>query len=424
MKIAIIAPGSRGDIQPYAALGQGLQRAGHAVRIVTTQDHAQLVTEHGLDHWSVAIDVQAELRQGKAGAAMESGKLLGSFKQFADIARRAGRLLVQRAIDAGQGIDAVLTGFSGLFAGLSVAEKLGVPIIQAYNVPLTPTAECPGVLAPGLSFWPRGFTHRLGHKITRQLLWFASRSAYQAARKEVLGLPPAPFLGPFDDKPLRDGLILYGLSPAVFARPADWGANIHVTGYWFLDEPAGWSPPAALAEFLQRGPAPVYIGFGSMSNRQPGATAQLVVQALKSTGQRAIMLAGWGGLHSTDLPETVLMVDGVPHAWLFSRMMAVVHHGGAGTTAAGLRAGVPSIVVPFHGDQPYWGQQVAALGAGPRPIPRNRLSADRLARAIDAAVTDQEMRRRAAALGAAIRAEDGVARAVEAIAGVAHSRGA
>jgi sterol 3beta-glucosyltransferase len=149
-----------------------------------------------------------------------------------------------------------------------------------------------------------------------------------------------------------------------------------------------------------------------MSSRNPKETADLVLEAVARTGQRAIIHAGWGGLQRTDLPDSVLMVDGVPFSWLFPRVAAVVHHGGAGTTSAGLRAGVPSVVVPFFGDQPYWGQRVVDLGVGPAPIPRKKLTAERLVQAIQTAVTDQTMRQRAAELGAKIRAEDGVARAV------------
>jgi UDP:flavonoid glycosyltransferase YjiC (YdhE family) len=168
-------------------------------------------------------------------------------------------------------------------------------------------------------------------------------------------------------------------------------------------------------EFLESGPPPVYIGFGSMSNRKPEETADLVLQAIAQTRQRAILMAGWGGLRREDLPENVFMVDSVPHQWLFPRVVAVVHHGGAGTTAAGLRAGVPSIITPFFGDQSFWGNRVAQLGVGPEPIPRRRLTADALAHAIQRAVSDQTMRQRAAALGTRIQAENGVARAVYAI---------
>ncbi len=195
--------------------------------------------------------------------------------------------------------------------------------------------------------------------------------------------------------------------------PPDWGADKHVTGYWFLDDGEDWTPPPALIDFLEAGPAPIYIGFGSMSSRKPEETAELVIAALQLANQRAILLSGWSGLQKTDLPDTVFMIDSVPHSWLFPMVAAVVHHGGAGTTAAGLRAGVPSVVVPFFGDQPFWGGRVASLGVGPTPVPRGKLTAERLASAIQEAVTNKAMRQRAAALGAKIQTEDGLARAVE-----------
>jgi UDP:flavonoid glycosyltransferase YjiC (YdhE family) len=152
-----------------------------------------------------------------------------------------------------------------------------------------------------------------------------------------------------------------------------------------------------------------------MSNRKPEETADLVLEALARTQQRAILLSGWSGLHKADLPDSVLMADSIPFSWLFPRVAAVVHHGGAGTTAAGLRAGVPSIVIPFFGDQPYWGQRIVELGVGPTPIPRRKLTADLLAQAIEQTIRNQTMRQRAADLGARIREEDGIARAVSVI---------
>ncbi len=197
--------------------------------------------------------------------------------------------------------------------------------------------------------------------------------------------------------------------------PADWDGQLHVTGYWFLDPVDDWTPPADLSEFLQAGSPPIFIGFGSMSTRNPAETTDLILQAVARTGQRAILLSGWGGLRKTNLPDTVFMVESVPFAWLFPRVAAVVHHGGAGTTSAGLRAGVPTIIIPFFADQPFWGQRVAKLGVGPAPIPRKQLTAERLAQAIQTAVSNQAMRQRAAELGTKIRAEDGIARAVEVI---------
>ncbi len=208
---------------------------------------------------------------------------------------------------------------------------------------------------------------------------------------------------------------IYGISPNVLPKPPDWGDNIEITGYWFLDTPADWQPPKDLVDFLLAGPPPVYVGFGSMSIRNPEETTEIVIQALSRTKQRGLLATGWGGLKLADLPDNVFKIDSVPHDWLFSQMAAVIHHGGAGTTAAGLRAGIPTITVPFFVDQPFWGKRVAELGVGPQPIPRKQLSVERLAAAITTVVSDKELQRRVAVLGERIRTEDGVAKAVEVI---------
>jgi sterol 3beta-glucosyltransferase len=213
---------------------------------------------------------------------------------------------------------------------------------------------------------------------------------------------------------------VYGLSPAIIPKPADW-RNTEIVGDWFLAAD-DWIPPVDLLGFLASGSPPVYIGFGSMGSRQPEETADLVLQAIDRTGQRAILQAGWGGLSKADVPANILMVNSVPHTWLFPRMAAVVHHGGAGTTAAGLRAGIPSIVIPFFGDQPFWGQRVADLGVGTAPIPRKQLTVERLAQAIHRAVTDPLMRQQAADLGATIQAEDGIDRVVEIVRDIERQR--
>jgi sterol 3beta-glucosyltransferase len=170
-----------------------------------------------------------------------------------------------------------------------------------------------------------------------------------------------------------------------------------------------------LIDFIDAGSPPIYIGFGSMSSRNPLEVANLVVKALELSKQRGIILSGWGGLQKADLPESVFIVDSVPFSWLFPRVGAVVHHGGAGTTAFVLRTGIPSIIVPFFADQPFWGHLVAKLGVGPKPIPRKKLTAKRLANAIDLAIADQMMRQHAADLGSKIKAEDGIQRAAKII---------
>jgi UDP:flavonoid glycosyltransferase YjiC (YdhE family) len=267
------------------------------------------------------------------------------------------------------------------------------------------------------------WANRLTHRLAQQMLWQNYRAADNKTRRQVLQMAPAPFWGPFASLQRQEQPILYGYSPQVLPPPTDWDGFIHVTGYWFLEPPAGWEPPRDLVDFLQAGPPPVYIGFGSMVNSRPEETTALVVQALARAGQRGVLSAGWGGLQKGDLSETVFMVGSIPFSWLFPRMAAVVHHGGAGTTSIGLWAGVPAVVTPFMGDQPFWGQRVYALGVGPQPIPRRRLTVDRLAESIRIAVSDTAMRRRAAALGESIRAENGIARAVAIIEQAQRPRG-
>jgi UDP:flavonoid glycosyltransferase YjiC (YdhE family) len=193
---------------------------------------------------------------------------------------------------------------------------------------------------------------------------------------------------------------LNGFSAHILPKPADWDADQHVTGYWFLDAQPGWQPPEELMRFLNSGPPPVCIG----------------LRALELSGQRGLLLTGWGGMSQRPASPNVFFVDNVPHAWLFPRMAAVVTHGGAGTTGADLRAGVPNIITPVApNDQAAWAERVVTLGVGPRLPGIKQLTAEKLAEAIQIAVTGSALRVRAAALGEKIRAEDGLARAVEII---------
>ncbi len=411
MKITFVAPGSRGDVQPYVALGTGLKAAGHTVRVLTTQDFAPLVQSYGLDF--VALGGSAELgAQQQMQGLVEQGNLL---KILAQTGRGAQQMAHQAAVGGlavGRDSDLLVGGLGGLFVGLALAEKLDIPFIQAYLLPLSPTRAFPSILLPGPAVRLPAWANRVSHQVTQQMMWQMFRRADSKARTEVLHLPPAPFGGPLSVRRRSALPILYGYSAHVVPRPPDWDASIHITGYWFLDPPTAWEPPTDLVQFLQAGPAPIYIGFGSMLSNNPQATTDLVVQALARSGQRGVLYGGWGGLQPAQLPETIFMTSALPHSWLFPQMAAIVHHGGAGTTAAALQAGVPSIVTPFFGDQPFWGQRVMALGVGPRPILRRHLTVDNLAAAMRSAVSDQRMRQRAAELGERIRGENGIARAV------------
>lgn len=414
MRIAIIAPGSRGDVQPYLALGKGLAAAGHAVRLLTHENFEDFVEAHGLDYRPLRGNVQEVAQSQEMRELLAGGNYL---KIAAFQARAAKKVAVAWAEDgmaACSGMELLIAGIGGLYMGISLAEKLNLPLLRAYFIPFTPTKDFPGALFPQMDFIPKPVTY-LSHHITRQIMWQGFREADKVARQKVLGLEPAPFWGPYRSEVLDGMPVLYGFSPSVVPHPPDWGDDKKITGYWFLDADAAWEPSSALLTFLKSGPRPIYVGFGSMSNRDPEETANVVMDAIRMSGQRAIVLSGWGGLQADHLPDSVFVVDSVPHAWLFPRVAAVVHHGGAGTTAAGLRAGVPTVIIPFFGDQPFWGARIAELGVGPDPIPRKKLTAERLAQAIRDAVEGEEMRQRAAHLGKSIRSEDGVANAVEII---------
>lgn len=409
MRIVIIAPGSRGDVQPYIALGKGLQNAGHYIRLVSHSNFETLVTSYGLEFWSFGNDVKDAVENSEMRELTEKGNFLLLMAKMAKEAEREALRFAEGGLLASQGMDVVLAGIGGLFIGTAIAEKLHMPLVQAYVFPFTPTKDFSSVLTPKL---PTVF-NRLSHHLARQLMWQGFRSADGIARKEVLNISSAPFLGPYDSRSTNNMPVLYGFSPSVISTPSDWNGNTHITGYWFIDETNDWQPPVALLDFLKSGPPPLYIGFGSMSNRNPEQTADLVIQALAMTNQRAILLSGWSGLQKTNVPDSILMVDSIPHSWLFPRVSAVIHHGGASTVAAGLRAGVPSIIIPFFGDQPFWGQRIADLGVGTKPIPRKKLTAEKLANAIREVVTNQEMRQRAERLGKQIQSENGIKSAVE-----------
>jgi len=414
-QITLIALGTRGDVQPYIALGKGLKAAGYIVRLLTSPNFEGLVTSQGLDFWPARGNPQEIAESKEMRELLEKGNFLAITALTAKAARTAAIQWGEDGLAACEGSDLIIAGLGGLFVGIALAEKFNIPFLQAYLVPFTPTKAFPSVLLPQSLSRLGGVFNRFSHSLTQQLMWQGFRSADSAMRQQVLGLPANPFFGPYKTKSLRQQPILYGFSPSVIPKPADWAENMHITGYWFLDSESDWTPPDDLTAFLQAGSPPIYIGFGSMVSRKPEETADLVLQAVVKSGQRAILLSGWGGLSKAHLPDSVLMVDSIPHSWLFQHVSAVVHHGGAGTTAAALRSGMPSMIIPFFGDQPFWGRHIAKLGVGAEPIPRKQLTADRLAQSLQSLVSDQTMRQRAAQLGSKIRSEDGVARAVEII---------
>jgi sterol 3beta-glucosyltransferase len=410
MRIVILTAGTRGDVEPFVALGLGLARAGHDVTLAAPAMLTGLGTARGL-RVAPIDDGLLRLKDTEPGQAALGGEGRGGGK-LALI--RQVKPLLRRMIDDGwaaaQHAEAIMFHPKAL-AGLHVAEKLGVPAFLALPVPmLTPTRAFPFPL----------FTRSLGHLLNRwsfhlaRLISAPYAGMINAWRREVLGLLPR---GRFAvDTHRDDGMpvpVLYPCSPALVPPPVDYPQHVVLTGAWSLDADPTWTPPPALEAFLTTGPPPVYIGFGSMPTARAQRLMGIVLDAVARAGVRALLAGSWGVLAGEGLPAGVHVIDAAPHAWLFPRMAAVVHHGGAGTTHVGLRAGKPTVVVPFFGDQPFWGERVHVAGCGPRPIPLRALTAKKLADAIRQAVGDGAMRERAAAMAARMRAEDGVARAIE-----------
>lgn len=409
MEIALIAYGSRGDVQPFVALARALRQVGHQVRLLAPPTFASLAADHDIPFAPTGADIEAHLRS-RMKAIRATGNALRLLWSLRDEMRSLITEVGHDTWRAAQGATLVI-GVGP--ASASVAERLGVPFIEGALQPLTPTRAFPSPVAPT---WLRlgGAYNRLSHHGFEQAFWQLFRGNTNSLRTQVLGLPPYSFLGPLGELRKRGLLRLYAYSPRVVPRPDDWPGHHQVTGYWFLPPPPEWAPPEPLARFLAAGPPPVYIGFGSMLAREPQKLTALVSEALAKSGQRAVLGGGWGALDGT-MPssERVCFVKDVPHHWLLPKMAAIVHHGGAGTTGEALRSGVPSVVVPFGFDQTFWGQRTAALGVGVSPLPRRRLSAPALAAAIERAVSDPLMRERAAELGAAIQAERGTEHALE-----------
>jgi sterol 3beta-glucosyltransferase len=248
-----------------------------------------------------------------------------------------------------------------------------------------------------------------------RMLQLTSAQLANRVRRELVGLPPLRYSDVFGDLIAQQTPVIYGFSEHLLPRPADYAPSIEITGFWFLDREEGWQPSPDLEAFLADGAPPVYIGFGSMADREPEQAARIVIEALQRSGQRGILASGWAGLKAENLPASVLRIDETPHDWLFPHVAAVVHHGGVGTVAAALRAGVPQIVVPFSADQPLWAELVYRRGVGPQPIARRRLTAARLADAIGAVHADTQIHASTARLASALRAEDGVGRAINAV---------
>ncbi|MFI6303518.1 glycosyltransferase [Amycolatopsis thailandensis] len=398
--VVIVAPGSRGDVQPCVALGRGLH--GDRVRVLAAERFRSWVTGHGLEFAPLSADPGEILGSDGGREWTEGGRNPATFLRGlrGALAPVLERLLADVHKGA-SGADLVLAPTLG-FLGAHLGASLGVPDVELHYQPSMPTKTFAHPLLPwAAKAGPCG--RRLSFRAVDTVAWQVLRPEVDRWRGEELGLPAAGWRGPRR----AETPVLCGFSDAVVPRPKDWPARVHVTGYWFLDTPAEWRPEPRLRDFLAAGPPPVYVGFGSMRPSEAERTFAAVRTALRRVGLRGLLAA------DVESEDDLLAIQDVPHEWLFPRTAAVVHHGGAGTTAAALRAGVPALVCPVFSDQPYWGDRVSCLGAGPRPLPLRELTADALTARLLELSGNLLFRRGAQYVGARLREEDGVARACE-----------
>jgi len=409
MKILISTLGSRGDTQPYLALAVGLQQAGHRVTLVAPLSFVEWIQSYGVSAHPVRFNPQEVLQ-----SITKTKNSLQAMRTMREVMNTGVMEALADCWQAAQDTDFLIQTGTGNNA-LEIASKRGIPVAFAYLVPMPPTRAFPMFMLPFRFSLGEGYNY-LTHMLIQHLLWSGMGGPTVNRWRTRLGLPAWRSESEMHHYARSLGTpSLYGFSPSVLPKPSDWDDDQHVTGYWFLDAQPDWQPSEDLLRFLESGPPPVYVGFGSMGHENPERQTRLALRALELTGQRGVLLTGWGGITRLCVPPNVFCVDNVPHAWLFPRMAAVVHHGGAGTTSAGFRAGVPSIITPFAGDQVAWADIVVKLGVGPQAAGIKNLTAEKLASAIHTAVTDSAMRARAVTLGEKIRAESGISHAVEVI---------
>ncbi len=393
-----MAVGSRGDVVPYTGLGVRLQREGHAVTIAAHPSYAALVAEAGLGFHPLPGDLGVLLDLPERSTPAYQARRVPRLTELL-------RLAALGTVEAAASTDLLLVNGSAPF-GYDVAEAFGLPSAGLHCQPMTPTGDFPPIVLHSARSWGRRGNRLLGELGLRSMIPF-HRATAQLRRELCL---PRRSVGETAAEQARAGWpILHGHSPAVLRRPPDWRPGLDVVGYWWPPE-RDWQPPAELTAFLDAGPPPVFVSFGSMAGGHGARLGPIVAAALRRAGVRGIVQAGRAGLR-VDAPD-VLEVGDVPHEWLFERVAAVVHHAGAGTTAATLRAGVPSVPTPVFADQPLWSRRLVELGCAPTVLPFRRLDVPRLATALAAAVGDPRHRDAARSLSAAVRADDGAAAVV------------
>jgi len=400
------------------ALGKGLSTAGHRVTLCTSLKFKPFVTAHGLEYAYLNNDL-IEFMHSEAGKLVmeKAGNLVKTLWAAARTMPSMGSMARRQIRDSWEATtaskpDLILYHPKAFFAR-EFAERLDVPCIFAFYLPLyVPTGEFPAMGIPNLHMGP--WFNRFSYRVVSKATWWGI-GKYANEWRLSNGLPgrsAGKYLERANGEPIP---ALHAFSKWVIPEPSDWPSTASVTGYWFLDPADEWNPSPELQDFLSRGKPPVYFGFGSIFGSDPSRLTGLVLRAVEEAGVRAIIARGWGGLAPalTQSSKDVLVIESAPHDWLFPKVDAVVHHGGCGTTAAGLRAGRPAIICPLFGDQPFWGKKVEELGAGTPPIAQKKLTVGNLAAAIREVTTNDSIREKAERIGRLIQTEDGVSNAIQ-----------
>lgn len=398
LNIVIQIVGSRGDVQPFIALGRGLQKHGHRVRLATHNVFEEFVRDSGLEFYPIGGDpkelisymvknpglipsmhsmAQGDIQQKRA---MIAEILAGCWKSCIEPDTKTQEPFVADAIIANP----------PSFANVHCAQALGVPLHMVFTMPWTPTRNFPQPLANinDRDFKDPGLINYASYGIVDFLTWSGLGDVINDFRKSLDLEPVSPTVGPMLLTTLKVPFT-YCWSPALVAKPRDWPCYVDVCGFFFRQQP-DYTPPAEIAQFLRDGPPPIHVGFGSIVIDDPGKLTSIILEAVKQLGLRAIISKGWSNLGGDGgHPENkdVLFIGDCPFDWLFQHVAAVVHHGGSGTTAVGLQKARPTAIIPFFGDQPFWGAAVAATGAGPQPIPYKRLTTKKLVDAITYCLT-------------------------------------
>ncbi|WP_236653330.1 glycosyltransferase [Streptacidiphilus melanogenes] len=402
MRVALMTAGSRGDVAPCTGLGHALARAGHEVTLVTHGRFEGLAKEAGLGFHALPVDPRAELESGAGQGLHRATTGAGKLARMIALARSLVADLADAMVAPARQADVLLLSAVLAPVGHVLAEGFGLPSLGVYLQPLAPTGE---FLAPVVGVRSLGRTgNRLSARAVNAALDLIFVEAARGMRSR-LGLPPAGVRATRHARERQQWPVLHGFSPLVVPRPRDWRAGLDVCGYWWPHCPPTTQLPSSVRDFLLAGPPPVFVGLGSATVPDPERTSADLVASLRAAGLRGIVQRGWAGLHAEG--DDMLTVDELPHALVFPHTAAVVHHAGAGTTAAALRAGVPSVPVPVQFDAAFWASRLKALGVSPGSVPLRHLDARALTPLLTRAARSDPHRDRARHLGALIRAEDG-----------------